>query len=85
MNPLWSWALAVIGMTGMWLAGRKRWYAWLVNLGSQTVWLSYGVATRQWGFVASAFGFGTVYVINHRRWRREERTRRAAGDTQRIG
>lgn len=68
MNQAWSWLLTAVGVTGLVLAGRKIWWAWLIGLGAQVLWVAYAIATRQWGFIASAFAYGAVYVINTRRW-----------------
>lgn len=67
----WSWLLTAVGATGLYLAGRKVVWAWLVGLGAQVLWVAYAVATRQWGFIASAMIYGSVYLSNHLRWSRE--------------
>jgi hypothetical protein len=68
VNQAWSWLLTAVGVTGLILAGRNLWWAWLIGLGAQVLWIAYAIVTRQWGFIASAFIYGTVYVINTRRW-----------------
>ena len=74
----WSWLLTVVGVTGLWLAGRKVWWAWFVGLGAQVLWLAYAVATRQYGFLVSAVAYGWVYAKNGIAWSRE---RSGAGET----
>jgi hypothetical protein len=37
MNPMWSWVLTAVGVTGLYLAGRKVWWAWFVGLGAQVL------------------------------------------------
>lgn len=69
----WSWLLAAGGILGIYLAGRKQAVGWLVGLGMQSVWLTYAVATRQWGFLVTAVAYGAVYAKNWRSWRREAR------------
>lgn len=91
MTPqLWSWLLAAIGIAGIALAGRPRlaWLGWTVGLSAQALWIAYAVATGQYGFIASALGYATVYGINvhralrsearHDRWRTERATGYAA-------
>jgi hypothetical protein len=68
VNQAWSWLLTAVGVTGLILAGRNLWWAWLIGLGAQVLWIAYAIVTRQWGFIASALIYGTVYVINTRRW-----------------
>ena len=66
----WSWLLTAVGVLGLWLAGRKDWRGWAVGLGAQALWVTYAVATRQWGFLASAFCYGAVFSLNLWRWTR---------------
>lgn len=73
MNQWWSWALTAVGVTGIWLAGRKSKAGWAVGFGAQGLWVAYAVATRQWGFIVSALAYGSVYARNWVRWRREAR------------
>ena len=71
MTQAWSWVLTVVGVTGLYLAGSKRIIGWWIGVGAQALWLSYAVVTRQWGFIVSAFAYGSVYFRNIARWRRE--------------
>jgi hypothetical protein len=67
----WSWALTLIGVTGFWLAGRKVWWCWYVNIGNQALWLAYAITTQQWGFLLSVPVYLAVFVPNAYRWTRE--------------
>lgn len=71
MSQWWSWVLAAIGVTGLFLAGSKRKLGWAVGFGVQALWVIYAIATRQWGFIFSAIAYGWVYARNWLRWRRE--------------
>jgi hypothetical protein len=73
VNQLWSWLLTAVGVTGLYLAGRKSKVGWAVGFGAQALWIAYAVATRQWGFIVSACAYGWVYARNWLRWRREAR------------
>lgn len=68
----WSWLLATIGITGLWLAGSKKTAGWAIGIGVQVLWIAYGISTEQLGFVASALAYGTVNVRNLIKWRREQ-------------
>ena len=72
MNQWWSWVLTLVGVTGLFLAGSKRKAGWALGLGAQLLWVSYAIATEQWGFIASAFAYGWVYARNWLRWRQAE-------------
>ena len=68
MSPVWSYVLTAIGITGIYLAGRRNLYGWVVGLSAQVLWIAYAVATEQWGFIVSAFAYGSVYANNWRKW-----------------
>ncbi len=74
----WSWLLTVVGLTGFVLAVRKVWWAWYVNIGCQVLWLSYALATEQYGFIVAAAAYlfvSTQYAIS---WTREHRAQGSA-------
>jgi hypothetical protein len=73
VSQWWSIVLTTIGVTGFWLAGRKVWWCWYVNIACQFVWLAYALATRQWGFLLSVFVYGPIFVKNAVTWTREHR------------
>jgi len=68
----WSWILTAVGVFGLWLAGRKDRRGWWVGLCAQLLWIAYAITTRQWGFIVSAFAYGTVFATNIIRWKRED-------------
>ncbi|MEU6362239.1 hypothetical protein [Streptomyces albidoflavus] len=70
MNPLWSYLLTAVGVTGLLLAGRMKRTGWLVGLGAQFLWAAYAAATQQYGFLISSFIYGYVYATNYLTWRR---------------
>jgi nicotinamide riboside transporter PnuC len=72
MIPVWwSIMLTAVGVTGLWIAGRRSAWGWVIGLGAQVLWVAYAVATRQWGFIGSALAYGFVYGRNALRWHRE--------------
>lgn len=76
----WSWTLAAIGVCGLWLTTRRDWRGYLVGLSVQALWVTYAVATGQFGFIASAIAYGAVNVIGIRRWRSARYAEVAADD-----
>lgn len=80
VNPLWSVALTVIGVFGFWLAGRKVWWCWYVNIACQFLWLAYSLITQQWGFLVGVFIYGFVFIRNAIAWTREHRARSHQSD-----
>jgi hypothetical protein len=75
MGPYWSYLLTAVGVSGLWLAGRKSQWGWAVGLSAQGLWIAYAVATQQWGFIVSAVAYGAVYGRNFLRWRNDGRSR----------
>ena len=65
----WSWILMSVNLTAMVLTGRRLWWAWLVAVVAECLWLVFGYATQQWGFSVFALVFGVVYLRNAYTWR----------------
>lgn len=79
MIPVWwSFLLTAVGILGLWLAGSRRRIGWAIGVAAQVLWISYAVATSQWGFILSAVAYGTVYARNMLKWRRETSDESAA-------
>lgn len=70
---MWSYLLAAVGIAGLLLAGSKRKLGWAVGFGAQGLWVAYAIATEQYGFIAAALAYATVYARNWLKWRAEER------------
>jgi hypothetical protein len=68
---IWSWVLTFIGVSGFYLAGRKIWWAWYINIANQTIWAAYAVVTHQWGFLAGIPVYLLVFIPNAIRWTKE--------------
>lgn len=74
----WSWALAAVGIFGLWLSGRKDYRGWFVGFGAQILWITYALVTVQYGFILSAVAYGAIYLKNGLAWMREKRVKEAA-------
>lgn len=72
MSALWSYALAAIGVTGLFIAATRPRVGWWFNIVAQAAWVAYAVATRQWGFLLTAVAYTVVYVRLLRRAYREQ-------------
>jgi hypothetical protein len=62
-----------IGITGLYLAGRKSAWGWAIGFGVQPLWVAYAMATEQYGFIVGAIAYGAVNARNFLRWKREEK------------
>jgi hypothetical protein len=71
MEQYWSWLLAVVGVTGIYVVGRKTIWGWLVLLVNECIWIMYALATKQYGFIAMAAAYALVYIKSYRQWRKD--------------
>lgn len=72
MIPVWwSWALTTIGLAGLALvyARPASLIGPLVGIAVQGLWITYAVATLQFGFIVSALGYGAVNIYGLRKRR----------------
>jgi len=69
---MWSWILAVIGVTGIFFVGRKSIWGWFVLLFNEVLWMAYAIHTDQYGFIFSALAYAAVYIKSYLHWKREE-------------
>lgn len=89
VSQLWSWALAAIGVSGVFLTTKKLYAGFVVGVLVQLLWISYAIASSQYGFIASALAFGWVNALGWYRWTRStapkpERDTRTWGEAHRA-
>jgi hypothetical protein len=71
---MWSWVLAILGITGIFLVGRKTIWGWLVLCLNEVLWVTYALVTKQYGFIAMAIAYVIVYLKSYSHWKKEEST-----------
>jgi nicotinamide riboside transporter PnuC len=69
---MWSWVLAAIGVTGIFLVGRKTIWGWLILCVNEVLWIAYALATDQYGFIAMALAYAAVYIKSYIHWRNDD-------------
>lgn len=69
-NLIWSIVLAAVGIYGLYLAGSKKLYGWIISFSAQVLWFIFAILTHQYGFILSAVAYGWVYGRNYIRWKR---------------
>ena len=74
----WSWLLAAVGLTGLWLAGNHKTAGWKIGLAVQILWIIYAIVTQQWGFIFSALAYGFVNGRNLIKWNKDKDGKRMA-------
>jgi hypothetical protein len=71
---VWTWILFVfeiVGVIGMYVVGRRKWWGWAVVLTHSIPWFIYSVVYGKPGFIAMSFMWWIVNFTNMRRWYRE--------------
>jgi len=53
--------LFALGMTGLWIMTTHPKIGPWFNIVGQVAWFTYGVVSRQWGFIASSIGYAIVF------------------------
>ena len=70
---LWSFVLASLGLLSLYLTGKKMKSGWVVGLANSFLWIVYGISSKQYGFIVSAFVFIAVQLNNYINWSEQER------------
>lgn len=65
---MWSWILALCGITGTYIVGRKNRMGWVVLFFNETLWIIYALHTKQYGFILGSLAYMAVYIKSHRSW-----------------
>lgn len=68
MTSTFPWVVSIVGIIGFYLAGKKVWWAWYVNLANQALWLVYSITTQQWGFLLATLFYVGVFSKNAHTW-----------------
>jgi hypothetical protein len=66
----WSWILAIVGVSGMFLVGQKVLKGWIVLFCNECLWIAYAISTKQYGFVVMATAYIIVYIKSYSEWRK---------------
>jgi hypothetical protein len=57
-----------VGITGVYLTGKRLWWGWLVGVLSEILWITYAIITKQYGFIVAGLVYGIVFAMNARKW-----------------
>ena len=64
----WSYILTAVGVSGVFMAGRKDWRGWAIGILSEILWICYAIVTKQYGFIFGALAYGAVFTKNLVEW-----------------
>jgi nicotinamide riboside transporter PnuC len=67
-DPRWTWLFTLMGIVAMYLLTRKNRWGYIVGLTKELIWIPYGFATHQYGFVASGIIFAAVFIRGFTLW-----------------
>ena len=65
---MWSWVLTCVGVTGLFLIGKHKWYGFLIGGLNECLWVVYAFSTKQYGFIVGALLYGTVHLRSGLSW-----------------
>ena len=68
---MWSWILAVIGISGIFLVGRKTIWGWPILCINELLWIIYALSTNQYGFIFMAVSYAAVYIKSFFHWKKD--------------
>lgn len=66
-----TWVMTSVGFTGFIFAGKKKWWAWYINMACQILWLVYALATGQPAFLAFAAAYFVIFAHNAYKWTKD--------------
>lgn len=78
-NQWWSWTLTGAGLLFMYLISTGRAWPWLLSATGQVGWISYGLVSRQWGFIVLGVSNAAIHFLGFVRTRRRLRLAESAG------
>ena len=73
-DAIWTWVLfgmEIIGVTGMFLVGKHRWYGWVVVLMHSIPWFAYSIIHNKPGSIVMSALWWVVNMHNAIKWFRE--------------
>jgi hypothetical protein len=71
-EQVWTWLLFVfelVGITGMWVIGKKIWWGWAIVLVHSFPWFIYSVIYDKPGFIVMSLMWWSVNFLNMMKWK----------------
>ncbi|AXH44611.1 hypothetical protein SEA_MEDIUMFRY_65 [Arthrobacter phage MediumFry] len=75
-----TWIMTSVGFIGFIFAGKKKWWAWYINLACQILWATYALVTGQPAFLAFAVAYFAIFARNAWVWTKDELASRKLRD-----
>ncbi len=71
IEQILSWTVGAIGIFGFFLAGRRIWWSWYVNIFCQGLWVAYAIASETPAFLLTAGFYSVIFGWNAHKWTKE--------------
>jgi signal transduction histidine kinase len=71
MDQVFSWIVTILGLAGFWLAGKKLWWSWYVNIANQVMWVIFALVTDYYAFLVGTAFYLAVFSRNAYLWTSE--------------
>jgi len=76
-----TYIFTFLGLLGFWLAGRKVWWCWYINIFNQFLWTAFALITGYYALIIGSVFYFVVFTKNAIQWTRdhfkeEEKTQR---------
>jgi len=68
----WSWILALSGICGLTAIGKKIRWGWVWMLVNEGLWMTYAIATKQYGFIVGSILYAVTYYRGFIKWKEEK-------------
>ena len=65
-------AFEILGVTGMYLVGKKLWYGWAIVLTHSIPWFIYSITYAKPGFIIMSLMWWTINTYNMIKWRNQK-------------
>lgn len=71
MEQTFSWIVTILGLIGFWLAGKKLWWSWYINIANQIAWVIFAVITDYYAFLVGTAFYFIVFSRNAYLWTKD--------------
>ncbi len=71
MEQAFSWIVTILGLVGFYLAGKKVWWCWYINIVNQIAWVIFAIITDYYAFLLGTLFYFIVFTKNAYHWTRE--------------
>jgi hypothetical protein len=71
VEQTFSWIVTILGLIGFWLAGKKLWWSWYINIANQIAWVIFAVITDYYAFLVGTVFYFVVFSRNAYLWTKD--------------